>query len=334
MIKADANYLLAAFLNTLGVFNLRKAVIKILIVIVVLAAGSGGLLLWQQHQSPARQSTEKASPLVHKKTQIKKNVNLIALGDSLTQGVGDQKKNGGYVGIIKSKIERNYNTTVHTSNYGVAGDRSDQILSRLKSEKNFQSKLKSADVIVMTVGGNDLMQSLQKNIFVANQSEFTRNMNQANQKYVTKLTKLFKAVRHYNPQAPIFLFSVYNPFYVYFANVDTITASVNSWNQVTKEKMDNYGPSYFVDINNLMSHGQYTTKKAQQQLIKQDKQANTGATSQKQAIKVMSEKNHNLNDYISTDDNFHPNHLGYIKMSDQLFKTMQHHISWIREGNE
>lgn len=311
---------------------MRKAVIRILMAIIVLAAVSGGVLLWQQHQVAAPHRPPKTAVSVAHQRTIKKNVHLVALGDSLTQGVGDQQKNGGYVGIIKKQIEKNYNTTVHTSNYGIAGDRSDQILDRLKTEKKFQSKLKSADVIVMTVGGNDLMQSLQKNIFVSSQSKFTSKMQTANTRYVAKLNQLLKGVRKYNPDAPIFLFSVYNPFYVYFANVDTITKSVDAWNQATSKQLGQYGPAYFVDINQLMSHGQYTTKKAQRQLIAKDKQANTGQTSQKDAIAVMNQKDHNLNRYISTDDNFHPNHLGYVKMSDRLFNSMQQHASWIRQG--
>ncbi|WP_369396173.1 SGNH/GDSL hydrolase family protein, partial [Paucilactobacillus hokkaidonensis] len=71
-------------------------------------------------------------------------------------------KKGGYVSIIKQKVEKQDNTKVITSNFGVAGDRSDQILKRLNDQSNVQQKLKSADVIVMTVGGNDLMQTLEK----------------------------------------------------------------------------------------------------------------------------------------------------------------------------
>ncbi|KRM11546.1 SGNH/GDSL hydrolase family protein [Paucilactobacillus suebicus] len=297
--------------------------------IIVAAGFIGGYFVLQKTQSP----TQVRSTTSAKQITFKKSVNLVAMGDSLTQGVGDQDKNGGYVGIIKPEIEKKYNTTVHASNFGVAGDRSDQILSRLNKEKNFQNKLKSADVIVMTVGGNDLLQSLQKNLFLTSKTKFTKNMSEASQKYSTKLDKLFKTVRKYNPNAPIFLFSVYNPFYVYFANVNTITQSVVAWNSDTQKALSNYGPAYFVNINNLMSHGQYNTKAAQTKLIQQDENANSGQTSQKQALKVMNQKGTNLNKYISTDDNFHPNHLGYKKMSDKLLTEMEDHPSWIREGN-
>ncbi|WP_054725778.1 hypothetical protein [Paucilactobacillus hokkaidonensis] len=89
-------------------------------------------------------------------------------------------------------------------------------------------------------------------------------MGIASKKYDNKLNDLFTTVRKYNSNAPIFLFSVYNPFYVYFANMSSITTSVSNWNKDTKTTLAGYGPAYFVDVNNLMSHGQYTTQTQQQ----------------------------------------------------------------------
>nr|EHU9844845.1 lipase [Listeria monocytogenes] len=36
-------------------------------------------------------------------------INLVAMGDSLTEGVGDENKDGGYVGIIPKKLEEEPN---------------------------------------------------------------------------------------------------------------------------------------------------------------------------------------------------------------------------------
>lgn len=62
---------------------------------------------------------------------------------------------GGYVGIIKKLLTKQYHNQVTTYNYGKSGDLSDQILDRLQNQTAIQTNLKSADVIVMTVGGND-----------------------------------------------------------------------------------------------------------------------------------------------------------------------------------
>ena len=100
----------------------------ILVVIVALGVGWG----WHQHNiAQSGSPTEQAR--VHKPRYVeRKHVKLVALGDSLTHGQGDETNNGGYVGIIKKKIEHHYRkTTVTTVNYGVSGDRSDQIRSEV-----------------------------------------------------------------------------------------------------------------------------------------------------------------------------------------------------------
>ena len=124
------------------------------------------------------------------------------------------------------------------------------------------------------------------------------------------------------------MLSFYNPFYTYFPDVTIINKSINQWNQTTQDTMNNYKSMYFVNINKLMSYGQYQTKSQQQQLIKEEEKANQGQVSQKRVIEIMNHKDKNLNKYISTEDNFHPNHTGYVKIADQLFKVMQKHDSW------
>lgn len=312
-----------------GGFLMKKRIgIVTILIVVVLAVGGFSYLQLTKNDTNTTITKQTKSKIKATKSKI----NLVALGDSLTQGVGDQSKNGGYVGIIKKKLASSYDVKVNTSNYGVSGDRSDQILDRLDSSKKFQNKLKSADVIVMTVGGNDLLQLLQKVVFSSSASEITSSLKTGSKTYDKKLNQLLTQVRKYNTDAPIFLFSIYNPFYVYFAQVDSLTNSVQEWNETSKETISNYGPAYFVDINNLMSHGQYTTKEEQAKLAKDDAAANSQSKlTQKVTTKIMNESNKNLNKYISTDDNFHPNHLGYQKMSDKLLSVMKLHNSWFEK---
>ncbi|MCI1975041.1 MAG: SGNH/GDSL hydrolase family protein [Limosilactobacillus sp.] len=259
----------------------------------------------------------------------KRHVKLVALGDSLTYGQGDEKKDGGYVGIIKQKIQNKYKkTTVSTANYGVSGDRSDQILARLNKQKEIQKDLKNADVIVMTVGGNDLMQTLEKDIMMQSQSKIQSNIDQAQETYENKLNQLFTAVRKENKDAPIFVMSIYNPVYTYFPDVEAINDSINQWNRATDNVTKKYSKMHFVSIYKVMSYGQYQTKEQRQQLIQQEEKINHGKVKQSQLLAIMGNKNHNLNEYISTEDNFHPNHLGYQHMSNQLFKSMVKYDSW------
>lgn len=52
---------------------------------------------------------------------------------------------------------------------------------------------------------------------------------------------------------------IYNPFYVYFPNVTSITQAVTTFNTTAKATIDEFDDATFVNINAL-SKGQFTTK--------------------------------------------------------------------------
>ncbi|MCG3056259.1 hypothetical protein KZ287_29260, partial [Escherichia coli] len=57
----------------------------------------------------------------------------VAIGDSLTEGIGDESKKGGYVPFIEQYIaKQNEVENVTISNLGKKGNRTDQLLARLK----------------------------------------------------------------------------------------------------------------------------------------------------------------------------------------------------------
>ncbi|MDO4903492.1 MAG: SGNH/GDSL hydrolase family protein [Limosilactobacillus sp.] len=291
----------------------------LLLVLILICLIGGG---WFYTKRPVV-STSKQPTYVEKS-----QVHLVAVGDSLTYGQGDEKKDGGYVGIIKGLIENKYKkTTVETKNYGVSGNRSDQILARLNSQAQMRADLKKADVITMTVGGNDLRESLEENIFYSPKT-IEKNIDKEQTVYAKKLHKLLNAVRAQNSTAPVFIISIYNPVYTYFPDADAINSSVDKLNTTTQNVMKDYHSMYFVDINHLMSWGQYKTAEQRQALIDKEHKANQGKVSQTKILEIMEEGNKNLNKYISTEDNFHPNHLGYEQMANSLFSVMKDHDSW------
>ncbi|GKT03895.1 SGNH/GDSL hydrolase family protein [Furfurilactobacillus entadae] len=305
------------------------AVIVLFTVLGILCQQAGAV------QAPAVSQPQPMQSAPSKKTQPKtsKKITLVALGDSLTEGIGDQRKQGGYVGQIKTQLTKKADVDATTYNYGKAGDRSDQIQARLTKSATMQNRIKHANVIVMTVGGNDLMQGLQSATISGESSVPAMNqvVKRTQQGYATKLQSLLTQVRQLNPKAPIFLFGIYNPVYVYFANITQLNTYIQSFNQTTQTAAASYKQLYFMNINETLSYGQYNTVKKRSALAAKDAAANENTTFDGKAIEksLVSGSTGELNDYLSPADHFHPNYSGYTKMTDILYKTMRQHDGWL-----
>ena len=152
------------------------------------------------------------------------NLDIVTLGDSLTAGVGDESKSEGYVGYIDDKFNK---TKKHSkiTNFGISGYRSDQLLKKTK-EKDVIKAIKSADLIIMTIGANDLMKIFKKHVSDLQVEPFFNEMNS----YEKRLDSIFKSIKKSNPNAKIYLLGFYNPFAEYFADIDELNYISSSWN--------------------------------------------------------------------------------------------------------
>lgn len=288
--------------------KLVKLILALLAIVVVVAVGWHG-----------------AKRIVAPKRVVKPTVHLVAIGDSLTYGQGDEQHHGGYVGLIKPQLEKHYHNKVATVNYGVSGDRSDQIHKRINQQSQIRKDLRRADVITMTVGGNDLMQNLEKVVLESSTTKANQRIDRAGVTYRRKLRSLLAAIRQQNHHAPIFVISIYDPVYTYFPTTKIITNSMTKWDAITKSTLKAYRPAYFVDINHTMSYGQYNTKAKRRRLVHAAEKSNSAMATQRQVERIVEHRDHNLNEYISTADNFHPNHRGYQQITKRLYRSMRRH---------
>lgn len=317
--------------------NLRLKILKtwlqflaILLSLTLLVFGGWHLFNQNKGQSQSTAKTSnsvKNTAAVSSKTKKIKTqqLKLVALGDSLTQGVGDTTNQGGYVGLIQQKLTALPHLKVQTLNYGKAGDRSDQILQRLQASQTIQQQVKQANVIVMTVGGNDLMQVFEKQFSNLTDSQLAAAVASSRKIYQNKVNQLLQQVRAYNSTAPIFVYSVYNPFYVYFPKIQQFQKYTELWNTTTKQAVAEIKNAYFVNIDQRMSTGQYykNTKQLQQTSVTDITTLNE--TKLNQVFSDKEEKNH----YLSSADHFHPNLKGYRYMTSRLYQVMlQHEKTW------
>lgn len=69
-------------------------------------------------------------------------INYVAIGDSLTQGVGDKTSQGGFVPLFAHDLDDTYDVSVVYQNFGVAGNTSKQIYNQIPKKQKFNQRLK------------------------------------------------------------------------------------------------------------------------------------------------------------------------------------------------
>ncbi|MEO1770292.1 SGNH/GDSL hydrolase family protein [Candidatus Enterococcus ferrettii] len=261
----------------------------------------------------------KAGSLIKAETRsdndnYKQTVHFVALGDSLTQGVGDETNRGGFVPLVADSLKNQYNlSTVQTENFGISGERSDQILKRLNKDEELRRSLESADMITLTVGGNDLLQAFQKNITATSAKKF----NQSIKKYQKNVEKILIETRKLNKNAPIYILGIYNPYYLNFSDIKEMQTVVDNWNEATKDLTEETRNSFFVPVNDLLYKGlpEGSTKNSATMNSTADfsNESSTEQTTEGATVK---------NNVLYDGDNFHPNNLGYQIMANAVKEEM------------
>ncbi|GAB2026402.1 SGNH/GDSL hydrolase family protein [Lactovum odontotermitis] len=218
-----------------------------------------------------------------------KALNYAALGDSLTEGVGDSTKEGGFVPILARQIESADNGKVNYQNFGKAGDTSTQIYNRLIKQKKIQAAIQSADIITITVGGNDLMKAFRGKLAAMSDLKVS-DFDAPAKAYQKQLVKLFDKIHSLQKSgARIYVLGIYNPFYLNFGDIPEIQELFDNWNKATETVVEQE-KAKFVPINDLIYKG-------------------SGA------------KTAAANDLLSQYDEFHPNNVGYKIMANAVFSA-------------
>ncbi|SDQ11574.1 SGNH/GDSL hydrolase family protein [Virgibacillus salinus] len=169
-----------------------------------------------------------------------KEAHVAAIGDSLTQGVGDKVVDGGYIGILDNTINKD-NQLVTFENYGKRGNRSSQLLKRLEQPEIAQS-VKEADIVLITIGANDIMQVVKENF-----SDLTiKDFSQERIAYKERLKIIFERIKDLNSDADIYLLGFYNPFEKYFKDLEELGMIVENWNNTGKNVTEQYENATFI----------------------------------------------------------------------------------------
>jgi lysophospholipase L1-like esterase len=179
-----------------------------------------------------------------------RNLIVVSAGDSLTEGIGDSTDQGGYVPYLKTMLEKQKDINkVDIYNFGVKGNRTTQLLKRIQSDE-MKLAIKKANMVILTIGGNDIMKVLRDNISNLRVSVFSKEKED----YKNHLHDIMDEIIQQNPDVSIVLIGMYNPFSQVFSNIQEMNDIVAEWNEADQSVIANYRNAYFVSIEDLFLH--------------------------------------------------------------------------------
>jgi lysophospholipase L1-like esterase len=209
-------------------------------------------------------------------------IEIVALGDSLTKGTGD-RTGVGYVGYMKEKLAEVTGKPVFVlNNLGVNGYRTEQLLADLNDKPSVAETLKKADIIVFTIGGNDLFKYVREELDITAANLDPEELFKSIPEPAERLQQILKRINEINPTATIVYMGLFNPF-LDLDETRATSLAIARWNDTAFEFIHTYPNMILVPTADLFQT--------------------------------------NLMNYLYT-DHFHPNQEGYQRMADRAVQAL------------
>lgn len=195
-----------------------------------------------------------ASPpnMADQQPPLKNHLDVTAIGDSLAKGTGDDKGLGFAGRTVQTLTEQKIESQLR-NNLGINGLKTAGLLEMLE-EKGVKHALQQSNVILLSIGGNDLFQGAQA-LQNGGQLPTWNDLEKAIKDAGENFKKIIKKLNEINPDAQLVYVSLYNPFTDLKDMKGIGNRAVSSWNLLTSEVLSAYDhtlvvPTFDLYVNN------------------------------------------------------------------------------------
>jgi lysophospholipase L1-like esterase len=168
-------------------------------VVLVLSAACGSdrdVRLAETPDMPRAQHAPSPAPLPE-------TLQVVTLGDSLAFGAGDES-HGGIARRLDAELRARGITTVQTTNLGVNGAQTADLLTRLE-QKRVRNAIADADAVILSIGANDLFRSPHS------REEVLRAPIAIADRILGRIERIVAEIHAVNPEARVLVLGGYNP---------------------------------------------------------------------------------------------------------------------------
>lgn len=210
-------------------------------------------------------------------------IKVTAIGDSLSKGTGDDTGEGYVKQVIRRLGEVSGKPVQQINNLAVNGLTAARLEQMLKTDKGLAYPIKQANLVLLTIGGNDLFQTaLQESNKSSDDPISVENVAANIPAAVQSFKSIISSIRSLNPDATIVYSGLYNPFYD-IPELRPGIIPVQTWNDAAFRVLQDDPHAVLVPTLDLF----------QQQSAS----------------------------YLSS-DHFHPNHKGYERIAERIVQAL------------